>query len=356
MAANLPKSLTQPFRQGQLTVGSGWRAYFAPFNQQWAVNQTSTSFGPTIYDLSVLGRYIDATPPPGWFDLGMIRNFRFTPGSKIGNVVSGYRGAVRAKYRGEVAETFQFSFGEMTRTAMRLATGSQVFNLLKSTGPASTQGPLSASAVPGVPMTAYTPSGPSGLPVLTGTFTAEDFPVGSMIVCDRDYVPGEYGYVGAAGANVFPGAVTDVDFVRKTSDFVAGVAASSGSSLTLTGPFVGGGNSPGPGMGPVVPPAGSKVQRVTGYSSREGGTYIAEWSAIFLMNTVDASQVMLYYPRVAPAAFSGLTEVAIQNITSMQEYDLEAQFEAMAFDDPLDGETVVRYSAYYPHDGTNPAQ
>src|SRR5215471_14712769 len=203
MAAQLPKSLTQPFRQGQLTVGSGWRGYFAPFNQAAAVNATSTSIGPSMYDLEVMGRFLDSAPPAGWFDIGLIRNFKFTPGSKIGNVVSGYRGAVRAKYRGEVAEKFNFSFAEMSRTAMRLATGSQVFNLLKTASgtQANKQGPLSSPGIPGVPMTMYSPSGvaggPSGQPTLVvGTGSGNNFPVGSMIVCDIDYDGTSYGYVG----------------------------------------------------------------------------------------------------------------------------------------------------------------
>jgi len=322
-----------------------------------------------MYDLEVMGRFLDSAPPAGWFDIGLIRNFKFTPGSKIGNVVSGYRGAVRAKYRGEVAEKFNFSFAEMSRTAMRLATGSQVFNLLKTASgtQANKQGPLSSPGIPGVPMTMYSPSGvaggPSGQPTLVvGTGSGNNFPVGSMIVCDIDYDGTSYGYVGDAGANVFPGAVTDVDFIRKTSDYVAGVAqvmpgVGGGDALVLTGPFVGGGNSLATtGVGPTSPAAGSKIQAITGYCSREGGTYIAEWSAVFVLATVDQSQVLLYYPRVAPDVYSGFGEVAVQNISSMQEYDMDASFEAMAFDDPLDGETVVRYSAYYPHPGTNPAQ
>jgi hypothetical protein len=357
MGAQLPKSLTQPFRQGQLTVGSGWRGYFAPFNQASAVNQTSTAIGPSMYDLEVFGPFLDSAPPAGWADLGLIRNFRFTPGSKIGSVVSGYRGAVRAKYRGEVGEKFNFSFAEMTRMAMRLATGSQVFNLLDPlpAAIAGDLGPVGTPGASGVTMTSYSATGPSGATlVMSGPIPG--LVVGDMIVCDVDYVPGDFGFVGAAGANVFPGAVTQPDFIRKTSDFVAGVKAISANTLVLTGPFIGGGNQIGTDlMGPTVPPAGSKVQKIKGYASREGGTYIAVWSAVFVLSTIDASQILLYYPRVSPDAFGGINEVAIQNISSLQEQNLEASFEAMAYDDPLDGETVVRYSAYFPHKGTNPA-
>ena len=60
----LPRSLTQILRQGQLTVGAGWRAYFAPFNQALAVTTSSTVSGPTIYDLQVFAKFLDANFQP----------------------------------------------------------------------------------------------------------------------------------------------------------------------------------------------------------------------------------------------------------------------------------------------------
>lgn len=354
----LPKSLTQPLRQGQLTVGNGYRAYFAPFNQQLAVSQTSTSIGPTIYDLEVLGKFVDSptTLPVGWFDLGLVDKVKVTPGSKIGNVVTGYRGAVRAKYRGEVAEKCSFVFREMSRMALSIAAGCQVFNLLNSSAAANTTSPLGSSGNTAVAISSYAASGAVagylGQPTLTlaSPPSSGQFVVGSFIVCDQDYNNTTFGYVGDAGANVFQGAVTDVDFIRKTSDYVATVAAVSGSNLILTKPFIGGGNS---AQAPpnVFPTAGAKVQPVQGFAARSGGTYIREWSAIFINDTIDASQVLIYYPRLAPDQFTGLDEAAIQNISSLKEFQLNASYEAMAFDDPLDGETVVGYMAYYPHPG-----
>jgi hypothetical protein len=359
----LPKSLTQTLRQGQLTVGNGWRAYFAPFNQAYAVSQTSTSLGPTIYDLEVLGKFVDTptTLPAGWFDLGYVKNFKFSPASKTGNVTSGYRGAIRAKYRAEVAEKLNFSFGEMTRMALSIACGTQVFNLLKSTASASTTGPLSSTGTAAVAMGAsgYCPSGlgtyTSGPVLCVAAGSGALFPAGSYVVCDKDYDGTSFGYVGDAGANVFQGAVTDTDFIRKTSDYVQGVnkvvtnIVTGQDGLVLNGPFVGGGNlATGSGAG-TSPAAGSKVQAITGFAAREGGTFIREWSAIFLLDTIDASQMLFYYPRIAPDTFTGFEVAALQNATSLSEFDLAASFDAMAFDDPLDGETVVRYSAYFPH-------
>lgn len=365
----LPKSLTQPLRQGQLTVGAGWRAYFAPFNQALAVNYSSTVLGPTIYDLLVTGKFIDSTSPPaGWFDLGYVSNFKFTPQSKTGNVVAGYRGAIRAKYRAECGEKMSFQFEEMTHTALSIATGTQVFNLIRSTATASTTGPLSSSGTPAIPMGAsgYIPtglgSGPTtGLPTLfVPAGSGALFAAGTYIVADQDYNGTSFGFVGDAGANVFQGAVSSVDFIRMTSDYVACVqtvvanAATGQDALILTGKFCGGGNQATLGTTPnTAPTTGAKVQAISGFSSREGGTFIKEWSAVFTMDTIDASQVMFYYPRIAPDSFGGLDATALQNATAMQKYVLNASFDALAFDDPFDGETVVAYRAYYPHPNQN---
>lgn len=366
----LPKSLTQPLRQGQLTVGGGWRGYFAPFNQEQAVQANSTGIGPTVYDLQVLGRFIDGAsgPPAGWFDLGYLKNFKFTPGSKTGAISTGYRGAIRAKYRAEVGEKLSVEFMEYSRTALRLATGTQVFNILVSTAPASTSGPLSSSGTTAVAMgasgyVAASPiAGPSlGLPVLfVPAGSGAGFPAGSMLVADQDYNGTDFGFVGDSGARLFQGATTDVDFIRKTSDYVAGVnlvipnLVTGQDGLVLSGKFVGGGQST-PGVAAnTSPTTGAKVQKISGYASREGGTYIAEWSAIFLLDTIDSSQLLFYYPRVSPDQFSGYTEENVPGATSIQSRSLTASFDAMAFDDPLDGETIVRYSAYYPHPSTNP--
>ncbi len=350
---SLPLSLTQAFRQGQLVVGSGWRAYFAPFNQAYAVANTSSGVGPTIYDLLFNGKFID-TPAgalAGWSDLGYIDKVKFTPGSKIGNVMSGYRNAVRAKYRGDVAEKVSFTFKEMGHMQLKVATGEGVFNLLASAGPASTVGPLSSAGNAAVAMTSYSASGSVsgyvGSPTLV-VASASGFAAGNYIVCDQDYNGTAFGFVGDAGANVFEGAVTDVDFIRKTSDYVATIKAIVGNNLILTKPFFGGGNNP-LGAATTVPQAGAKVQVISGFATRGGGTTITEWSCILVLDTIDASQLLMYYPRLAPDSFPGITATNVTNITSLQQNDLDAAFESMAYDDPLDGETVVCYRAFYPH-------
>jgi hypothetical protein len=337
-------------------------------------------FGKFLDNLQQGQYYANTTatnfPIPGWYDLGYVRNFKFTPGSKTGNVIAGYRGVIRAKYRAETGEKLTCQFMELSRTTMRIATGTQVLNILKSTSTPSTIGPLSSSGTGHLPQ----PMGASGYQATgaatgaTAGFPTLFVPAGSgayynvndMIVCDQNYVPGTYGFVGDAGANVFQGAVTDTDFIRKTSDYVGVVqqiipASGNGVSpsqdaLILTGPIVGGGNSGTLGVTPNYgPTTGAQIQKIWGYTSREGGTYITEWSAIFVMDTIDASQLLFYYPRLAPDTFTGFTDENLQGATSMQSSALTVNFDALAFDDPLDGETVVAYRAYYPHPGTQPS-
>lgn len=368
----LPKSLVQPFRRGQLLVGGAWRAYFAPFNSALAQANTSTSLGPSILDLQVSGPFNENSLPSGWYDLGWINKFKLTPASKIGSVRSGYRGAIRAQYRGQVGESFEFTFRESTRMAWKISTGCQIFNLLSNpAASASTLGPLSSSGATAVAIGAsgyqanYTGGGIVSSPVLFVAAGQGAQFSGQYIVCDDDYTGGAYGLVGAAGVNVFQNAVTDIDFIRKTSDFVARVVTvyptlvSGQDGLLLNSPgFVGGGNNANvaSGLGPVAPDSAAKVQIIKGYLAREGGTTITEWSALFIMTTIDGSQIAVYYPHVAPNQFKDIAGWTLENAgtTDLTGYELDGVFEALAFDDPLDGETVVRYSAYYPHPGIAP--
>ncbi len=354
----LPNSLVQPFRQGQLTVGSGWRAYAAPFNQALAVAQSSTQLGPTIYDLLVSGKFTNAgtSAPAGWQDLGLVEDVKISPSSKIGSVMSGYRNAVRAKYRADVSEKFSLKFKEMGRTQLKLASGEGAFNLLVSSAPVSTVGPLSSSggAPTAIGASGYIAvgavAGYVGQPVLyVPTGSGALYPAGTYIVCDQDY-SNQFGFVGDSGVNVFQGAVTDVDFIRKTSDYVAtvkAVVASGGQdALILTRPFFGGGNNPNVGVTPNYgPTAGAKVQKVTGFATRGGGTTLTEWSCALVLDTIDGSQVLIYYPRIAPDSWAGWDAANISNANSLQTNSMAASFEAMAFDDP----TAIRADAVENH-------
>jgi hypothetical protein len=317
----------------------------------------NTQLGPTILDLQTQGPFNTNAPPTGWTDCGWIKNFKLTPASKIGQVRSGYRGAVRAQYRGEVGESFEFSFREAARMQFKIAVGNTPFNLL-SGSVASTLGPLSASGAPKTAMVSYVPGPPAVLTVANAVTIGVS--AGSYIVADLDYTaasfPGQgnppYGIVGAAGDPIQPNAVTDIDYIRKTSDFVARVVSTQGTTiLNLDQPFVGGGS--GTPVGITAPAAGSNVQAISGWAVREGATFITEWSGLFVMDTIDAAQIAIYYPHVSIAQFKDIQAWAIENVGTTDEtgYDLDCMMNALAFDDPLDGETVVGYKAFYPRPG-----
>ena len=366
---SFPKSLQQPFRKNMLVIGAGWRAYFAPYNIALGSAVASTVLGPTIVDLTQ-GPFDSYYPPFGLSDLGWIKNFKLTVGTKIGQVASGYRGAVRAQYRGQVAESFEFQFNEYGRMQYRLATGSNVINLLAATGlSGGTSGPVSASGAVGTiatNVTAYSPGSPvawnapqATAPTLTvASASSAQIGVGSYIVADQDYVVGTYGgAVGDAGVNVYQNAVTDVDYIRKNSDFVARVTAITGNTvLTLDQPFTGGGSgNPTPnfnyatGFASFTNPQ-VRCEAIKGFTAREGGTFIGEWTGLFINNTVDGAQLVIFYPHISIAQNKDVAAAwTIENAGTTDEsgFQLDAQFNALAFDDPLDGETVVAYKGYY---------
>lgn len=350
--ALLSKSITQVFRKNMLLVGSGFRGLFAPWDYKAAqTNPLSTASaaagGPNILDLQVSGPFNFNTPPSGWTDTGWIKEFKTTPQTKIGQVRSGFHGAVRAQYVGQVGEQFEFKFNEYGRLQFKLASGRQVFNILKSTSSPSTVGPMNSPGPAAVSMTAYSVvGGTATLTVASASGFAADAcgdPV--YIVADID-MGACSGIVGENGTFVFPSAVSDVDFIRKTSDFVARVQSISGNVLTLDQPFVGGGS---PAATNGTPPAGSKVQQISGWAMREGGSFIQEWSGLFICDSIDGAQIAVYYPHISPNQFRGHADWTLENVgtTDAHGLQMDCMFEALAFDDPIDGDTIVNYSAMY---------
>lgn len=357
-----PKSLQQPFRPPKLVIGAGWRAFFATFNSAaYAAGNGNTTIGPTNLDLTT-GPFDSNNPPVGWSDLGWIKDFKTTVESKIGQVRSGYRGAVRAQYRGQVGESFECKFNEYGRLQYRLATGTNVLNILGASGAAGgTVGPLSASGQTAINVTAYTPGPPATLTLASAPIAAQ-IGIGSFVVADQDYVIGQYGLQGDAGIPVFKGAVTDVDYIRKNSDYVSRVTGINGNVLTLDQPFIGGGSGvpapnfvPGVGFTSFTNPQ-VRCQMVSGFAAREGGTYISQWSCLLMCNTIDQAQLVIYYPRVSIAQLKDhAAPWTIENAGTTDEggMQMDAQFNALAYDDPLDGETVVAYKGFYVQPGVN---
>jgi hypothetical protein len=299
------------------------RAYFAPVNR---AAQT-----PVLFDPSQQSKFNLAAPPAPWIDLGWIQDFARTPASKSTALLTGIPAAVLEQVRESVQAQVRLQFLSWTKLTMALATGSQHMNVLSVTGDP-------ALADDGAP--AVTPlSGSTSTSILLASVDAAKFAAGSIVTVDVDYAA-QTGYVGSpvAGAYVRQ-ALTDVDYIRRISFNVALVAQVSSTGLTLAGPLPGG-----------APASGVKVQAVTGFVDREGGTFYQEWSALFLMQGSQGERIFFYYPRLQ--AMSGAEEAIAplngKDQNGQSRVTLKGQFLALPVTDPLDGERVVCYRSFLP--------
>jgi hypothetical protein len=302
------------------------RAYFAPVNR---AAQT-----PVLFDPSQQSEFNLAAPPAPWIDLGWIQDFARTPASKSTALLTGIPAGVLEQVRESVQAQVSLQFLSWTKLTMALATGSQHINVLSVTGdPAlAADGATAAAAV--IPL-----SGSTSTSILLASVDAAKFAAGSIVAVDVDYT-GQTGYVGSpvAGAYVRQ-ALTDVDYIRRVTFNVALVAQLSSTGLTLAGPLPGG-----------APATGAKVQAVTGFVDREGGSFYQEWSALFLMQGSQGERIFFYYPRLQ--AMSGAEEVTAplngKDQNGQSRVTLKGQFMALPVTDPLDGERVVCYRSFLP--------
>jgi hypothetical protein len=296
------------------------------------VNRTAQI--PVIFDPSQQGRFADDAPPAPWIDLGWIQNFERKPTSKSAAVLTGIPAAPQEQVRETLQAQVSFQFLSWTKLTMALATGSQHMNLLlaASGAAAATDGAQAASAV--------TPqSGSTATSILLATSDAANFAAGSMIAVDADYA-GQTGFVGVpvSGAYVRQ-ALTDVDYIRRVTFNVALVSQVTPTGLTLCEPLPGG-----------APAVGAKVQALTGFVDREGGSFYQEWSALFVLEGSQGERIFFHYPRLQ--ATSGAEETMIplngKSQSGQTRVVLKGQFTALPVTDPLDGERVVCYRSFLP--------
>ncbi len=117
------------------------------------------------------------------------------------------------------------------------------------------------------------------------------------------------------------------------------VSQVSSTGLTLAEPLPGG-----------VPAAGAKLQAVTGFVDREGGSFYQEWSALFVMEGSQGERIFFHYPRLQTMA--GAEEAAMpldgKHKGGLARVLLKGQFLALPVTDPLDGERVVCYRSFLP--------
>jgi hypothetical protein len=302
------------------------RAYFAPVNRATAT--------PTVFDPAEQGGFNLDAPPPPWISLGWIQDFSRKPGSKTSPILSGIPAATLGQVRETLQAQVSLQFLSWTKLTMALATGAQHMNLL---APASGAAAAADGAQAAASVTVQ--SGSTATSVALASTDAAQFATGSIIALDVDYT-GQTGFVGApiSGAYVRQ-ALTDIDYVRRVTFNVALVTQVNSTGLTLAEPLPGG-----------APAAGAKVQALTGFVDREGGSFYQEWSALFVMQGSQGERVFFHYPRLQTMASAEETSIPLSNKNpgGQTRVLLKAQFLALPVTDPLDGERVLCYRSFLP--------
>ena len=250
------------------------RAYFAPVNR---AAQT-----PVLFDPSEQGGFNLDAPPAPWISLGWIQEFARKPASKTSPLLTGIPAATLEQVRETLEAQVSFQFLSWTKLTMALATGSQHMNLL---APASGAAPAA-----------------DGAQAAAGGDSAErlDGDIDCAASTRRGEVHGRLDrrggcglhradrLCGRAGCGRVCAAGTDGCGLHPARDIqcCAGVAGKS-TGLTLAEPLPGG-----------APAAGAKVQAVTGFVDREGGSFYQEWSALFVMEGSQGERIFFHYPRL----------------------------------------------------------
>jgi hypothetical protein len=302
------------------------RAYFAPVNR---LAQT-----PVLFDPAEQGGFSLDAPPAPWISLGWIQEFKRQPGSKSAPILTGIPAAPLEQVRETLDARVSFQFLSWTKLTMALATGSQHMNLLVTGSGAIAE----ADGAQGSAAVAVQSGSTSSFVALAATDAAK-FSAGSIIAIDADYT-GQTGFVGSpiSGAYVRQ-ALTDVDYIRRVTFNVALVSQATSSGLTLAQPLPGG-----------APGANSKLQAVTGFVDREGGSFYQEWSALFVLEGSQGERIFFHYPRLQTisGAAEGAMPLDAKHKTGLGRVLLKAQFLALPVIDSLDGERVLCYRSFLP--------
>lgn len=302
------------------------RAYFAPVNR--------VAQAPVLFDPSQQGAFSLDSPPSPWVSLGFVQGFTRKAASKTATIAAGTPAGAMAQVRESVDAQVSLQFLSWTKLTMALATGSQHMNVLAPAPGAvcAAVGALAATA-------AVVQSGSTATTIALAAPDAAKFAAGQIVAVDADYT-GQTGFVGApiTGAYVRK-ALADVDYIRRVTFNVALVATANSSGLTLVEALPGG-----------APGAGAKVQAVSGFVDREGGSFYQEWSGLFVLEGGLGERIIFHYPRLQAA--QGAQEAALplagKDKGKLERIVLNAQFLALPVTDPLDGERVVCYRSFVP--------
>lgn len=313
--------MTNPSFSAPAPTTNRVRAYFAPLDR---VAQTHVRFDPA----KVNAFDLDAPPAP-WIDLGPIENFTRKSVSKSAPILTGIPAAALEQTRGTLEAQLTFDFLRWTKLTTALATGSQHMNVLASSTDGS-DNPTPAFNVQ---------SGSTASVVQLDSSDAASFTPGSMIAVDADYI-GQTGYIGSPVSGAYlRQALVDPHYIRRITFNVGLVLGISSGSLILAQPLPGG-----------APTAGSKVQAITGFLDREGGSFYQEWSAIFVMEGSQGDRIFFHYPRLQ--SMTGAEEMTVpldnKHKGGLARVLLRGHFLALPVTDPIDGERVLCYRSFKP--------
>jgi hypothetical protein len=299
---------------------------FAPVNR---LVQTAVLFDPSQQG----GFQLDAPPAP-WIGLGFIQGFTRKAASKSTVIASGIPATAMTQVRESLDARVTLQFLNWTKLTMALATGSQHMNVLAAESEAASAA-VGAQAAPA----AAIQSGSTATMIALTTADAATFAAGQIVAVDIDYT-GQTGFVGSPVAGAYvrraPG---DVDYIRRVTFNVAVVASAGSTGLVLAEALPGG-----------VPTVGAKVQAVSGFVDREGGSFYQEWSALFVMEGALGERIFFHYPRLQSMKSAGEVSMPLggNGKGKLERIALDAEFLAFPVTDPLDGERVVCYRSFVP--------
>ena len=303
---SLVNPLRLPFIAGRV------RAYFAPVDRAAKV--------PANFDAAANTPWTLDAPPAPWVDLGWVQGFVRTSESKLMEVDAGSPATAQVQTRLKTAATVRCQFMHWSKLAMALATCSDSVNLFA---------PNSAAM-------SLTSGSTAKVLYIAGS---SQFTAGSLIVVDEDYA-GQTGFTGAGSAGAFVRSAAlfagDPNYIRRYSLNVGQVqSVTADGGLQLAETLLAG--TPSPIM---------KVQRIVGFGDREGGSFVAEWSGLFVQQGTQGETLFFYYPRLQATAGAKETMQAIY--PSMSTGLLDASFRAMPVMDKIDGTATVCYRSFIP--------
>jgi hypothetical protein len=306
-------------------MGRSVRAYFAPVDRVHRL--------PTLFDPSVNGHFAANTPPAPWIDLGSIEDFVRKSTSKFGELVTGSPGTTQFQVRETVDAAVSFRFKAWSKLSMALAAGSQHMNLIVPAAGGAANGSGSKGVAP-----VNLATGSTATFLALAASDAAGFAAGSLVTVDVDYAA-QTGYVGSGVYAAYVASASavnsDPDYIRRVSFNVARVASSSSTGLQLAQPLIAG-----------VPAANMRVQPISGFVDREGGSFFQEWSALFLIDGEQGERILYHYPRLQSMA--GPAESTSALAPPLERIALSAAFRALPVTDANDGEQVVCFRSFLP--------